>query len=146
MILVRFITSSILRDSGSDGSMRWRTGVRNLRNLSTTISQQKLAYEFPFSSFDLETDLGFVVLSEGKAFIPVRTPFRIQFKSLGYLAELFPKDAIQTDCVVYVEPSKQSTTPVSPSKEKLSSFRSFIHSTKHSSFSIPPTMSDVRLL
>jgi len=121
--------------------------VRNLRNLSTTISQQKLAYEFPFSSFDLETDLGFVVLSEGKAIVPVRTPFRIQLKSLGDLADLFSRDDdVQTDCVVYVEPSKQSTTPISSSKEKLSSFRSFIHSTKHASFSIPPTMSDVRLL
>ncbi|GAA5836579.1 hypothetical protein JCM5353_003723 [Sporobolomyces roseus] len=94
------------------------TGVRNLRNLSTTISQQKLAYEFPFSSFDLETDLGFIVLSEGKAIVP-------------------------TDCVVYVEPSKRSTPQLSLSKEKLTAFRSFIHSTKHSRFSIPPSMSDV---
>lgn len=47
------------------------TGVRNLRSLSTTVSQQKLVYEFPFSSFELETDLGFLVVSEGKAIVPV---------------------------------------------------------------------------
>ncbi|BGP13969.1 hypothetical protein JCM10213v2_001907 [Rhodosporidiobolus nylandii] len=47
------------------------TGVRNLRHLATTVSQQKLAYEFPFSSFELDTDLNFILLSEGKAIVPV---------------------------------------------------------------------------
>lgn len=35
------------------------------------MAQQKLSYEFPYSSFDLETDLTFILLSEGKAIIPV---------------------------------------------------------------------------
>lgn len=47
-------------------------GVRNLRHLTTTIASQKLSYEFPYSSFDLETDLAFILLSEGKALVPVR--------------------------------------------------------------------------
>lgn len=47
-------------------------GVRNLQHLTTTVATQKLAYEFPYSSFDLDTDLAFIVLSEGKALIPVR--------------------------------------------------------------------------
>ena len=47
------------------------TGVRNLRHLATAITQQKLAYEFPYSSFELDTDLNFVLLSEGKAILPV---------------------------------------------------------------------------
>lgn len=53
--------------------MRLRTlaGVRNLRHLATAITQQKLAYEFPYSSFELDTDLSFVLLSEGKAILPV---------------------------------------------------------------------------
>ncbi|GAA5953960.1 hypothetical protein JCM3765_000708 [Sporobolomyces pararoseus] len=96
------------------------TGVRNLRSLSTTISQQKLVYEFPFSSFELETDLGFLVVSEGKAIVP-------------------------TDCVVYVEPSKTSSAPRqrSSSKQDLDRFRSFIQTVKYSDFLIPPEMSDV---
>lgn len=46
-------------------------GVRNLRHIATTMAQQKLAYEFPYSSFELETDLTFILLSEGKAILPV---------------------------------------------------------------------------
>ncbi|GAA5991954.1 hypothetical protein JCM5350_001318 [Sporobolomyces pararoseus] len=98
------------------------TGVRNLRSLSTTISQQKLVYEFPFSSFELETDLGFIVVSEGKAIVP-------------------------TDCVVYVEHSKTTSTSTrqrrTSSKEELDRFRSYIQTVKYSEFSIPPEMSDV---
>lgn len=45
--------------------------MRNLRHLATAITQQKLAYEFPYSSFELDTDLNFVLLSEGKAILPV---------------------------------------------------------------------------
>lgn len=52
-----------------------RTGVRNLRHVATTVAQQKLSYEFPFSSFELETDLNFILLSEGKAIVPVRSDF-----------------------------------------------------------------------
>lgn len=46
-------------------------GVRNLRHIATTVAQQKLSYQFPFSSFELETDLDFIILSVGKAIIPV---------------------------------------------------------------------------
>ncbi|GAA5927019.1 hypothetical protein JCM10213_005555 [Rhodosporidiobolus nylandii] len=95
------------------------TGVRNLRHLATTVSQQKLAYEFPFSSFELDTDLNFILLSEGKAIVP-------------------------TDCVVYVQRSSSTPSPAaSPSKEMLEAFRSFISTAKHASFSIPDEMSEV---
>ena len=49
--------------------------MRNLRHLATAITQQKLAYEFPYSSFELDTDLNFVLLSEGKAILPVGPNF-----------------------------------------------------------------------
>ncbi|GAA5833275.1 hypothetical protein JCM11251_005191 [Rhodosporidiobolus azoricus] len=95
------------------------TGVRNLRHLATTIAQQKLSYEFPYSSFELETDLNFILLSEGKAIVPA-------------------------ECVVYVKPCTNATSaPVRPAKEKLDAFRSFISNAKHSSFSIPEDMSSV---
>ncbi|GAA5975722.1 hypothetical protein JCM21900_006293 [Sporobolomyces salmonicolor] len=96
------------------------TGVRNLRHLATTVAQQKLAYEFPFSSFDLDTDLGFILLSEGKAIVP-------------------------TDCVVYVKPDvgfKPSTT-AAPSSDKLEGFRSFLSTMKAAEFTIPEDMSEV---
>ncbi|GAA5888198.1 hypothetical protein JCM6882_000317 [Rhodosporidiobolus microsporus] len=95
------------------------TGVRNLRHLATTIAQQKLSYEFPYSSFDLETDLNFILLSEGKAIVPA-------------------------ECIVYVKPaSSANPAPEQPTKEKLEAFRSFISTAKHSTFSIPEDMSAV---
>jgi hypothetical protein len=63
--------SSLLRFHRPDSDWRIDLGVRNLRHIATTIAQQKLAYEFPYSSFELETDLNFLVLSEGKAIVPV---------------------------------------------------------------------------
>ncbi|GAA5863858.1 hypothetical protein JCM1840_005793 [Sporobolomyces johnsonii] len=96
------------------------TGVRNLRHLATTVAQQKLAYEFPFSSFDLDTDLGFVLLSEGKAIVPA-------------------------DCLVYVKPDagfKPSTT-AAPQSDKLEAFRSFLSTMKAAEFTIPEEMSEV---
>ncbi|CEQ39904.1 SPOSA6832_01455 [Sporobolomyces salmonicolor] len=96
------------------------TGVRNLRHLATTVAQQKLAYAFPFSSFDLDTDLGFILLSEGKAIVP-------------------------TDCVVYVKPDdgfKPSTT-AAPSSDQLDGFRSFLSTMKAAEFTIPEEMSEV---
>ncbi|CDR48017.1 hypothetical protein NBRC10512_002616 [Rhodotorula toruloides] len=96
------------------------TGVRNLRHVATTVAQQKLSYEFPFSSFELETDLNFILLSEGKAIVPA-------------------------ECVVYVKPaatdSKASTSQ--PDKAKLDQFRSFISTAKYSTFDIPEGMSEV---
>ncbi|GAA6059426.1 hypothetical protein JCM10212_003658 [Sporobolomyces blumeae] len=98
------------------------SGVRNLRSLATTIAQQKLAYEFPFSSFELDTDLNFILLSEGKAILP-------------------------TDCVVYVEPKQMRSSTdealAAPSREQLDRYRSFLSCAKHASFTIPPEMSDV---
>jgi hypothetical protein len=47
-------------------------GVKNLKALARVMSEQKLAYVFPFSEFDFETDVGVVVLSEGKSLLPVR--------------------------------------------------------------------------
>ncbi|KAI5479566.1 hypothetical protein MNV49_003303 [Pseudohyphozyma bogoriensis] len=93
-------------------------GVRNLRHVATTIAQQKLSYQFPYSSFDLDTDLSFIVLSEGKALIP-------------------------TDCVVYVHPAKDFSSPAAPTPAKLAAFRSFIRTMKHVDFTIPEEMSEV---
>jgi hypothetical protein len=47
-------------------------GVKNLKALARVITDQKLAYVFPYSEFDFDTDFGVVVLSEGKSLLAVR--------------------------------------------------------------------------
>jgi Mini-chromosome maintenance replisome factor len=50
------------------------TGIMNLKALQDVMSSQSLPYIFPFSQFSFPTDLGFVILAEGKksAFFQVR--------------------------------------------------------------------------
>ncbi|RHZ53019.1 hypothetical protein Glove_452g41 [Diversispora epigaea] len=47
------------------------TGVRNLQALNNLIDNQRLLYTFPFYDFEFETDIGIIVLSEAKPFLPV---------------------------------------------------------------------------
>lgn len=50
------------------------TGIMNLKALQDVIDSQSLSYLFPFSQFSFPTDLGFVILAEGRksAFFQVR--------------------------------------------------------------------------
>ncbi|KAI8384705.1 putative alanine racemase-domain-containing protein [Radiomyces spectabilis] len=45
-------------------------GVRNIQALNNVIVSQTLAYEFPYSQFDFDTDLGIIVLSSTKSMLP----------------------------------------------------------------------------
>jgi hypothetical protein len=119
--------------------VRGPPGVRNLRHLATAITQQKLAYEFPYSSFELDTDLNFVLLSEGKAILPVGPNFLLNTIRRPDPTLL----SFQTDCVVYVRPTSSSGQPVRPDASKLDQFRGYIAAMKHSQFSIPAEMSEV---
>jgi hypothetical protein len=41
-------------------------GIMNLKALQDVINTQTLPYVFPFSQFSFPTDLGFIVLAEGR--------------------------------------------------------------------------------
>lgn len=64
----------INEDTLEGGSLQDR-GVKNLQALAETVRTQRLRYEFPYVSedFGMETDLGFVVVGQGKTLLPVRT-------------------------------------------------------------------------
>jgi hypothetical protein len=42
-----------------------------MQALSKVIDEQKLAYQFPYSSFDIDTDIGLLVLSHRNSLPPV---------------------------------------------------------------------------
>ena len=46
------------------------TGVRNVRTLSQLISRHTLVYHYPFSEFEVDTDVNVLVLSTGRSFLP----------------------------------------------------------------------------
>jgi hypothetical protein len=61
-------------------------GIANLRATQEVIGTQRLTYKFPFSEFTFETDIGVVVLSEGKtksAFFQVRRRRRVHVPRHG---------------------------------------------------------------
>lgn len=62
----------INEDTLEGGSLQDR-GVKNLQALAETVKTQKLRYEFPYVSedFGMETDLGFIVVGQGKTLLPV---------------------------------------------------------------------------
>ncbi|CAG8451508.1 3093_t:CDS:10 [Diversispora eburnea] len=54
-------------------------GVKNLQALNNLIDNQKLLYTFPFYDFEFETDIGIIILSEAKPFLPyIENQFVIQ--------------------------------------------------------------------
>ncbi|KAM0792235.1 hypothetical protein ACM66B_004930 [Microbotryomycetes sp. NB124-2] len=108
LVDMRGITEGKLDDSG----------VRNLRHVATTMAQQKLSYEFPYSSFDLDTDLPFVLLSEGKAIIPA-------------------------DCTVYVQTESSEAQTSAATPEQLGRFRSYIARMREAELTIPEEMTEV---
>lgn len=46
-------------------------GVRNFQALNNLIQNQTLAYEFPYSQYDFDTDLNVITLSTSKSMLPV---------------------------------------------------------------------------
>ncbi|UZJ53890.1 hypothetical protein CBS101457_003210 [Exobasidium rhododendri] len=60
-------------------------GIENIRSLSSLLTSRKLAYTFPFSNLEMETDISCVVLSQGKSFLPldVQLPLRPQQSPSG---------------------------------------------------------------
>jgi hypothetical protein len=95
-------------------------GVRNVRALSTVITEQKLDYVFPFTEFAFPTDLPVLVVSQGKTFLPV-------------------------PCIVHVQPVAPSPSTTAPTAQQLARWRSLLQRQKHADFAIPEPMIKVRV-
>lgn len=66
-------TVVLINEDTLEGGAFQDRGVKNLHALAETVRTQKLRYEFPYVSedFGMETDLGFVVVGQGKSLLPV---------------------------------------------------------------------------
>ncbi|KEI41059.1 uncharacterized protein L969DRAFT_93568 [Mixia osmundae IAM 14324] len=91
-------------------------GLKNVQAVTRAISDQKLSYIFPFSSFDLDIDLNFLVLSIGKSFL-------------------------QISCNVPVQPQGGSSGASNPTSPDLAAFRAIIAEARAQSFTIPDAVS-----
>ncbi|WBW72734.1 MCM binding protein-like protein Mcb1 [Schizosaccharomyces osmophilus] len=55
------------------------TGVRNVAFLSFLLSQQEITFAYPFSSYNIQTDVRIIVLSHGKSILPVNAVYTSKF-------------------------------------------------------------------
>ncbi|EPY50732.1 MCM binding protein [Schizosaccharomyces cryophilus OY26] len=63
------------------------TGVRNVAFLSFLLSQQEITFAYPFSSYNIQTDVRIVVLSHGKSILPVNVVYASKFDESSMSSE-----------------------------------------------------------
>ncbi|PWN40966.1 hypothetical protein IE81DRAFT_325055 [Ceraceosorus guamensis] len=109
----------VLCDESSmgEGTLKDR-GVANVRELANLLSTRKLSYAFPFSSFDFETDLPFIVLSAGKSMLPVDVQVPLRSKNIV------------------------AAQAVQPTSSQLASWRTFLARARHVDLSIPESVAE----
>lgn len=132
------------------------TGIMNLKALQDVMSSQSLPYIFPFSQFSFPTDLGFVVLAEGKksAFFQVRyTPYPpVLLLIWSWYQPIFlhqqtsithplqrPKRKSEDD--LYKLPGKIALPPA----QKLAQFRKLLSAAKVAKVQVGDAASEVRI-
>lgn len=77
----------LLTEAGvSEGTLHQR-GLENVHALQEVIASQRLDYVFPFARFPFETDLGVIIVADGKqsAFFEVQVPLVV----LGFMTDRF---------------------------------------------------------
>ncbi|ETW81835.1 hypothetical protein HETIRDRAFT_417895 [Heterobasidion irregulare TC 32-1] len=84
-------------------------GVMNVMAIQDVMESQTLSYKFPFSQFSFPTDIQFIVLSEGKKSVFLKTDVTVPLRPSGS-SNLY----------------KPNSQVVLPSLEKLASFRRLI--------------------
>ncbi|CEH11868.1 mini-chromosome maintenance complex-binding protein [Ceraceosorus bombacis] len=109
----------VLCDESSmgEGTLKDR-GVANVRELANLLSTRKLSYAFPFSSFDFETDLPFIVLSAGKSMLPVDVQVPLRSKNIV------------------------AAQAAQPTSSQLASWRTFLARARHVDLSIPESVAE----
>ncbi|CAG8508965.1 6508_t:CDS:10, partial [Scutellospora calospora] len=92
-------------------------GVRNLQALNEILDNQKLKYAFPFSDFEFETDIGAIILSNARSFLPC-------------------------DCIIPLQPNDEETIMFEVQEDILAEFRTYLSILRCAEYSIPESVSE----
>ncbi|CAG8708009.1 3648_t:CDS:2, partial [Cetraspora pellucida] len=92
-------------------------GVRNLQALNEILDNQKLKYAFPFNDFEFETDIGAIILSNARSFLPC-------------------------DCIIPLIPNVEDTLMFDVQEEILAEFRIYLSTLRYAEYSIPESVSE----
>ncbi|CAG8502286.1 3458_t:CDS:10 [Racocetra persica] len=91
-------------------------GVRNLQALNEILDNQQLKYAFPFNDFEFETDIGAIILSNARSFLPC-------------------------DCIIPLMSNVEETLVFDVQEEILAEFRIYLSTLRYVEYSIPESVS-----
>ncbi|CAG8564694.1 839_t:CDS:10 [Paraglomus occultum] len=91
------------------------SGVRNIQAIEEILTQQKLGYAFPFHTFQYETDIGVIILSNARSLLPC-------------------------DCTIPLSPTDQSQS-YQPNEKLINDFRSYLSALRYADYTIPEDVS-----
>ncbi|ORX91169.1 hypothetical protein K493DRAFT_317462 [Basidiobolus meristosporus CBS 931.73] len=109
-------TTLLIDETALDEGNLNDSGVRNINELHSILQTQELTYVFPYYEMKFPVNIGLIVLSNAKTFLPV-------------------------DCVVPLEPT--SATPFAVDECLLEKFRAYLMAFRHTDYNIPEHISQV---
>lgn len=127
------------------------SGIRSLKDTQNVMSNQKLRCAFPFSQLSFDTEIGFILLAEGKRspFFTVWSPYVCSRPTISLVPTL------QTDISLPLQPQSKDTAPLyksqfeikMPDQGQLDAFRNLLTGARRRGrLSVPKHLAEVRLI
>jgi len=125
--------------------------MRSLKEVQDVMNNQQLRYAFPFSHFSFNTEIGFILLVEGRRspFFTVGSPYVHTHPTIS------PVLVFQTDISLPFKPQSKDTASLykneyelkMPDQEQLDAFRNLLTGARQRErFSVPKQLAEVRLI
>ena len=125
--------------------------MRSLKDIQDVMSNQQLRYVFPFSQFSFDTEIGFIILVEGR-----RSPFfTVGFPCVRTRPTTSPVLVLQADISLPFKPQSKDTASLyksnceirMPGQEQLDAFRNLLTGARRRErLSVPKQLAEVRLI
>ena len=125
--------------------------MRSLKDVQGVMSNQQLRYAFPFSQFSFDTEIGFILLVEGRRspFFTVWSPYICTHPTISLVF------VSQTDISLTLQPQNKDTASLykseseikMPDQGQLDTFRSLlINARQRERLRVPKQLAEVRLI
>ena len=125
--------------------------MRSLKDVQDVMNNQQLRYVFPFSQFSFNTEIGFILLAEGR-----RSPFfTVESPYVRTRPTISPVLILQTDISLPLKPQSRDTASLYkseyeiklPDQEQLDAFRNLLTDARlRERLSVPKQLAEVRLI
>ncbi|KAJ1966261.1 hypothetical protein IWQ62_002475 [Dispira parvispora] len=111
-------------------------GIRNIQCLAQVMTDQKLAYAFPYQSVEFATNLKFLVVSEGKSFLPCDCVVPLSPEAVERLAQ--GGDALSGEIT-----TSPDSVCVAQSSLDVAQIRQYLSTCQAIEYTIPPAVAEM---